>query len=199
MKKVTNTIAFIISSAISVTALAQNTQRDARSIESPYIGANIGPVGARANGTNLKDGTTAAKNGSGFKLYSGYQLNQNLGAELGFIRSSDLKRSFLVNTANVEQTGKVNAFYAAATARLPLSEQFSMNAKLGVARCKFSGTSQLPAASAITGNKTGLILGAGTEYRFTQKVAGTLDFDYLPNTSARLKTTLISAGIKAAF
>jgi OmpA-OmpF porin, OOP family len=199
MKTLSNSLAFLLVSTCSAIAIAQPAGRSSSTVDGPYIGGNIGAFGARPSGISLTKSTTAAKNGFGFKLYTGYQLDQNFGAEAGFVRSSDLKRSFLVNGTSIQQVGKVNALYLAGTTRLPLNEQLAVVAKLGLARGKFSGTNVLPSSSAIIGSKTSLIASAGAEYKFSPTISGTFDFDYLPKTSERLKTSLISAGFKVAF
>jgi OmpA-OmpF porin, OOP family len=199
MKKIAIAAALMLVAASSSCVFAQTQQRDFRAVEGAYVGGAIGAFGARATGISLKDAASGSKNGSGVKLFAGYQLTENFGAELGFIRSSTLKRTFVVGTANVEQKGKVSALYVAGTGRFAIGQHFALTGKLGVARGKFSGTNALPLASTITGSKTGAIFGVGAEYRFTPKLAATIDYDYLPTTSNRLKTAMISAGVKVTF
>ena len=202
MKKIAiaATLVFAVASSSTVFAQGQQSQqRDFRAVEGAYVGGAIGAFGAKATGIALEERTSGSKNGSGAKLFAGYQLTENFGAELGFIRSSTLKRSYVVGTTNVEQKGEVSALYAAGTGRFAFGERFAVTGKLGVARGKFSGTNALPTASAITGSKTGAIFGVGAEYRFTPKIAATIDYDYLPKTSNRLKSAMISAGVKFTF
>ena len=206
MKKIAiaATLVFAVASSSTVFAQGQQIQqRDFRAVEGAYVGGAIGAFGAKATGIAtgiaLQERTSGSKNGSGAKLFAGYQLTENFGAELGFIRSSTLKRSYVVGTTNVEQKGEVSALYAAGTGRFAFGERFAVTGKLGVARGKFSGTNALPTASAITGSKTGAIFGVGAEYRFTPKIAATIDYDYLPKTSNRLKSAMISAGVKFTF
>ncbi len=198
MKKIAIATALMLVASSSC-VFAQTQQRDFRAVEGAYVSGAIGAFGARATGISLKDTASGSKNGSGVKLFTGYQLTENFGAELGFIRSSTLKRTFVVGNTNVEQKGKVSALYVAGTGRFAIGEHFALTGKLGVVRGKFSGTNALPVASAITGNKTGAIFGMGAEYRFTPKLAATIDYDYLPKTSNRLKSAMISAGVKVTF
>jgi OmpA-OmpF porin, OOP family len=199
MKKIAITAALMLVAASSSCVFAQTQQRDFRAVEGAYVGGAIGAFGARATGISLKDAASGSNNGSGVKLFAGYQLTENFGAELGFIRSSTLKRAFVVGNANVEQKGKASALYVAGTGRFAIGQHFALTGKLGVARGKFSGTNALPLPSSITGSKTGAIFGVGAEYRFTPKLAATIDYDYLPTTSNRLKTAMISAGVKVTF
>jgi OmpA-OmpF porin, OOP family len=200
MKNTLSLLALLCTATFSATAFAQVPQRDFRAVEGAYVGGAFGAFGARATGITLKDGpSNTSKNGSGGKLFAGFQLTENFGVEVGALRSSTLKRTFVVNGANATQKGDVNALYLAGTGRLPLGERFALNTRLGFARSKFSGTNVLPVASTITGNKSGVILGVGGEYRFTPNIAATLDYDYLPKTSKHLKSGMISLGVKATF
>jgi OmpA-OmpF porin, OOP family len=173
--------------------------RDAQDILGPYIGGAMGSVGIDARNNLKDDPSSSVKNGYGGKLFAGYQLTENFGAEVGGFRSGTVKRTYVINGANIEQSSKVNVFYLAGTARLPLGERFALNARLGVARGKISGTNVLPVNSTIIGSKTGAIVGFGGEYRFTPKIAGTVDIDYLPDVSRNTRGALLSAGVKVNF
>jgi OmpA-OmpF porin, OOP family len=199
MKKLTPALVLLFTAAFNSYATAQSSDRNLTNNLGPYVGGSVAAFGARPTNVLLLENTSAAKNSFGFKLYSGYQFDQNFGAEIGFLRSGNLKRSFVVNGTSVEQNGKASTLYLAATARIPLSEQFSLVGKFGIARGKFSGTNALPASATIVGSKTSAIVGAGAEYKFSSAISSTLDFDYLPKTSQRLKSTAISAGVKVAF
>jgi OmpA-OmpF porin, OOP family len=200
MKNTPPLLAAICAAALSISATAQVQQRDFRAVEGTYVGGAFGAFGARATGIDLKAGpSSTSKNGSGGKLFAGFQLTENFGVEVGGLRSSTLKRTFVVNGANVAQKGDINAFYLAGTGRLPIGERFAATTRLGFARSKFSGTNVLPTASAITGSKSGLMFGVGGEYRFTPKIGATLDYDYLPKTSKHLKSGLLSLGVKVSF
>jgi OmpA-OmpF porin, OOP family len=200
MKNTLPLIAALCTATTAGTAFAQVPQRDFRAIEGVYVGGAFGAFGARASGITLKDGpSNMSKNGSGGKLFAGFQLTENFGVEVGALRSATLKRTFVVGGANVAQRGDVTAFYLAGTGRFPIGERFAATTRLGFARSKFSGTNVLPAALAITGSKSGLIFGIGGEYRFTPKIAATLDYDYLPKTSRHLKSGMISIGVKVTF
>jgi OmpA-OmpF porin, OOP family len=192
----------IVASAIvfSTTASAQVSQRKSQDDSGLYIGGALGAFGIGNDENNLKKGpSSTSKDGGGGKLFTGYQLTENFGVEIGGMRSNTLKRTFIVDARNVEQKGKVEAIYLAATGRLPLGEHFALNARLGVARGKFSGTNVLPASSTIIGAKTGALIGGGGEYRFTPKISATLDFDYLPDISSRTRALMFSAGVKFLF
>jgi OmpA-OmpF porin, OOP family len=200
MKKNALATAIALAALSSTVAFAQAQQYDFQNVNGAYVGGAVGAFGARVSGVTLPAGpSSTTKNGIGEKFFAGYQLTENFGTEIGIIKSSELKRSFIVDGKTLQQTGKVNSVYVAAMGRIALSPQFAVTGRLGVARGKFSGTNVLPIASAITGSKTSPLLGVGVEYRFTPKLAGTVDYDYLPKTSERLRSGLLSAGIKFTF
>lgn len=181
-------------------ALSQTARADTKSVEGFYAGGSIGAFGAYGE---LKNAVNAplnqSKDSTGYKLYGGYQLNENFGAELGRLGASSIKRSYVIGGANVSQSGKITSHYIAATGRLPINDRFALNSRLGIASSKFSGTNSLPAGSSILGSKTGVLIGVGAAYRFTPNIAGTVDYDHLPKTSPSLKSGLLSAGVKYSF
>jgi OOP family OmpA-OmpF porin len=200
MRNILPLLAVLCTTTFAGSVRAQVPPRDFRSVEGAYVGGALSAFGARTSGVTLKNGpSNASKNGNGGKLFAGFQLTENFGFEAGGIRSSTLKRSFVVNDTNVTQKGEISAFYLAGTGRLPIGDRFAINARAGFARSKLSGTNVLPIASTITGSKSGVLFGIGGEYRITPEIAATLDYDYLPETTKRLKTGMISLGVKVVF
>jgi OOP family OmpA-OmpF porin len=200
MRNIFPILAVLCTTTFAGSVQAQVPQHDFQSVEGAYVGGALSAFGARTSGITLKNGPpSASKNSNGSKLFAGFQLTENLGVEAGGFRSSTLKRSFVVNNTNVTQKGEISAFYLVGTARLPIGDRFAINARAGFARSEFSGTNVLPIASKITGSKSGALFGIGGEYRITPNVAATIDYDYLPETTERLKTGLISLGVKVVF
>jgi OmpA-OmpF porin, OOP family len=200
MKSILLLLVALCTTTVASGASAQTPQGDFRAVYGAYVGGAFGAFGARATGVTLKDGPPGtSKNSGGGKLFAGFQFNENFGIELGTLRSATLKRTFVVNNANITQNGDISAVYLAGTARLPIDDRFAVATRLGVIHSKLSGTNTLPTALAITGSNTGAMFGVGTEYRITPKIAATLDYDYLPKTSKRLKSGMISLGIKVDF
>lgn len=187
-------------SIFSIGAMAQATPPAIDSASGFYVGGAIGAFGAYGKSTGLQNAPlNQSKNASGNKLFAGYQITDNYGVEVGRLSSATLKRSYVSGGANLTQSGDISSIYAAATGRFPVSEKMALNARLGLAKSKFSGSNVLPAGSSIVGSKSGLLMGVGAEYRFTPKIAATLDYDYLPKTSPNLKSGLLAVGIKVGF
>lgn len=169
---------------------------------SPYVGGAIGTTGAATIGSASALSASPVKSGeqgTGFKLYGGYQLHQNFGVEAGVIRSTSLKRTFGISGQSITQVGKPSAVYLAGTGRLDLTDQVALSGKLGIAKSEFAGANVLPVSSSLVGKKTGAIIGVGVDYRVAKNVIVTADYDFLPRTSANLKTAFITLGLKVGF
>ena len=72
-----------------------------------YVGVNVGS-------TELKitaDGDSGSENGTGGKVYAGYQFTPAIGAELGYVRFGDISATEDGFTVGF----KPNSFYAALT------------------------------------------------------------------------------------
>jgi OOP family OmpA-OmpF porin len=122
--------------------------------------------------------------GNVFKLYGGYQITENFGAEAGFLR--------LGNIGTGTQSAKARAFYAAGIARWDLSDRFSVNGMLGVAQRQVTGD--------IDVDNTAVIVGFGAQYRLTPRLALTLNADHLADvTEESSSTDLVTAGVMFRF
>lgn len=134
-----------------------------------------------------------------FKLYGGYQLNENFGVEGGYVRLGKFSEQATLATGSVNQEGSGNSFYLAGTGRLPLNEAFSLKGRLGVARSKISGSNLLPAADSLQGSKTGLMAGVGAEYKLSKNLALTADYDYYGKVSSKVKASTFMVGARLSF
>jgi OmpA-OmpF porin, OOP family len=122
--------------------------------------------------------------GNVFKLYGGYQITENFGAEAGFLR--------LGNIETATQSAKARAFYTAGTARWQLSDRFSVNGMLGVAQRQVSGD--------IDVDNTAVIVGFGAQYRLTPRLELTVNADHLADvTEESSSTDLVTAGVVFRF
>jgi len=107
--------------------------------------------------------------GNGANVYLGYQFNPNFAAELGYRRllSDDVRYS------GVNVNVKVNAVQLSALAKLPLSDSFSLFARLGVNEAKVKAGSGYGNGSA---SETKALAGVGVDYAFTPSVAVRVEF-----------------------
>lgn len=111
------TILLAVLAALAGTAAAQTT----------YIGGNVG----RAEQKISVDGIGSLKDhDTSYKLYAGYNFNQNFGLEAGYADLGELKQSSGIYSISTEPT----SVYFAATGTLPLEAGFSLIGKVGIAR-----------------------------------------------------------------
>ncbi|MCY1194574.1 porin family protein [Variovorax boronicumulans] len=145
-------------------------------------------------------GKKADKSGTSYKLYGGYRLTEHFGVEAGYARLGSVSQWSSAYGGSRLQTGTGQVFYAAATARMPLGDAFALNGRLGVARGRISGDNKwAPANQRISGSGTGLMVGVGAEYRMTQNLAITADYDYFGKLSKQAKGGMFTVGLKASF
>jgi OOP family OmpA-OmpF porin len=130
-------------------------------------------------------------NGSAFKLYGGYQITENFGAEMGFLRLGDVE--------TLTQSAKARAFYTAGTARWQLSDRFSLSGMLGVAYREVSGDDTVGAGN-LNRDNTAVIVGFGAQYRLTPRVELTVNADHLADvTEESAASDLVTAGVVFRF
>lgn len=168
-----------------------------------YVGATAG-----ASHYSLSTASTAAPQGgprrdtqgTAFKLYGGYRLTEHFGAELGYAHLGRAHQWTSVNGTALRDEGKGRAFYAAATAQLPLGDAFALHGRLGVARGKVTGGgTPVPAAQGLAGSATGAIVGIGAAYKLTPTMSLTADYDHFTKLSRQAKGGMLTVGLRANF
>ena len=86
-----------------------------------YIDATVKPVGTTP--------TSASTRSEAWKVYTGYQFNTYLGVEGGYTNLNDMT----AKTGTLRTNVKSDAWTLAAVGTYPLTDKFSVNAKLGAA------------------------------------------------------------------
>jgi OOP family OmpA-OmpF porin len=179
--------------------------------ESPfYAGGAIGRSSFSLSSSNSVPapwgGEKSGKAGTAYKLYGGYRLTPNFGVEAGYARLGRVSQWTpgygygYGYGASTLQSGSGQAFYAAATARLPLGDAFALNGRLGVAYGRISGRDNgVPGYQRFSGSSTGVMAGFGAEYRVTKNLAITADYDYFGKLSKQAKGGMLTVGVKASF
>jgi OOP family OmpA-OmpF porin len=158
-----------------------------------YVGASAG----RAQQKNEFAIFSSKEDDTGYKLYGGYRFNQTFGVEAGvaWLGEADTRLSGTIVTT------EPRAYYAAATASLPLSGSVALFGKLGVAhsRVKFSNFG----AGGRTRSHNGALVGVGASYAFTPAIAGVLEYERFGKTvddgGFSAKADLWSLGVRAGF
>lgn len=168
-----------------------------------YVGAALGTSGFSLPSSHTpvpSGGEKNDKSGTALKLYGGYRLTEHFGVEAGYARLGRVSQWTSVNGVAARQAGSGQVFYGAATGRLPIGESFALNGRLGVARGKVSGGNKLvPASQGIAGTATGVMIGFGAEYKVSQNVALTADYDYFGKMSKQVKGGMLTVGLRASF
>lgn len=147
--------------------------------------------------------TTTSKSDkpTGFKIYGGWEYNQNLAIEAGYADFGAAKNSFTTGATTGTVEAKVSSFYVAGKGTLPINEQFSAYGKLGVARNKsdISGTGG-GAAINYSSSKTGMYAGLGLAYNLNKNAAVTVEYENFGKLdNAGSKANVFSIGARFNF
>lgn len=128
--------------------------------------------------------------GSVFKLYSGYQITENFGAEMGYLRTGDIERT--------EGIAKTRAFYTAGTARWQFNEKFAVSGLLGLAYGEVRDDTAVGAANLNDENVSAMV-GFGAQYRLSPRTELTFNVDHLGKQTERVSTDIVTAGLVMRF
>ena len=162
------------------------------------------PLFAHAEGSYVKFGAgqtdysaRSSVNETAVSLAYGFSLDKNFGVELGYINFGNHKES----DASFSGTLKRQALYVAGVGTVPITDAFSLFAKLGFAANKYDykfdsvGTSQRENVT-----ETKPMYGLGLSYNFSKEIAGTLEYqDFGKIGLDKIKATAITAGIRYDF
>lgn len=183
-----NTILFAMLAALVGTAAAQS--------QGAYVGGSVGRAEQKLSFGDIKD------NDTGFKLFGGYNFNQNFGLEGGYVDLGKLERSGNGARVSFEPTSA----YFAATGTLPLDAQFSLFGKAGVASTEVK-------ANAAAGNltvddkatRTSAYLSVGAAYAINANLSVVAEYEYFgkvakfEDSDDNLKANMISVGVRYKF
>ena len=111
--------AIMFATAVSVPAFAGG-----------YVGAGAGQASADVCGELHALGATRCDDeDTGFKIFGGYQVNENFAVEGSYVDYGDITAS----DGEVSLKGEITAFAISGVGVIPVTEQFSIFGKLGVA------------------------------------------------------------------
>lgn len=114
------------------------------------------------------------------KLQAGYQINKNFAAEGGYLGSTNSTYSAAGGNlgAGLSASGSISGWNLTAVGILPVSNQFSLLGKLGVADIRTSATvSGGGLVVGASGSKSDLTYGIGAKYDFTNAIFARFDID----------------------
>jgi len=168
-----------------------------------YVGVNVGK--AKQKLSTYEDGFTLKDDATGYKLYGGYGFNQNFGIEGGYTHLGKFTDSYIDSGDAVTGTYKVRSLYLAATGTLPITEQFSIFAKVGVAfnRATISGTVNGVYEGSASENQTSPLLGIGAAYNFSKNWAVVAEYEdfgkVVKDSDGNIKARLLTVGARYSF
>lgn len=170
--------------------------------QSPVSGPYIG-VAAAVSDHSFKAGGGITGDVEGFKpslkVFGGVALNQTFGLEAGYTDLSESDVNIrLPNGSRSSATFDGSRAYLAGTATHPLNDQFSVYGKLGVGYTKAESRNSVGFTGRDT--DTGLYAGIGGQYKLTNNVALTLEYErYGKSKDIGAKADAITLGAKYSF
>jgi OOP family OmpA-OmpF porin len=152
----------------------------------------------------LPTATSRDEKGNAWKLYGGYEFNQNWGVEGGYANLGKMRNVYNESGISVATAVKSYSLYVAGTGTLPLNDQFSLFGKLGLATNHVSVSATATAAggsgsATATDSKSGLMFGVGAAYAFTKNVALTMEYEDFGKSSGDVKAQMWSLGVRFKF
>lgn len=139
-----------------------------------YIGGSVGKSDFDDNNTTglITSGTVDGKD-TGFKIFGGYQFNQNFGVELAYVDLGQASYSGFFGAVPVTGgTVKTSGLNISAVGTLPLGSGFALFGKAGLFTWEAKAndtTGGLPFSA--TDDGVDLSLGIGASYDFTKNFA----------------------------
>lgn len=137
-----------------------------------YAGASVGQASIDACGDAGALGATSCDDeDTGWKVFGGYELNQNFAVEAAWVDLGEISAS----GPGVSVTGEADGFVVDVKGMLPLNDQFGVFAKIGLISWELEGGG---AASGFDDDGTDAMYGVGAHYMFTEQfgVVGEWEF-----------------------
>jgi OOP family OmpA-OmpF porin len=160
----------------------------------PYAGFSIGmtssDVSSSAFDRDLADAgfdskTSIDDDGTGFRIFGGYQFNAYVAAELAYVDLDEITADtdiFGGNPGRIDTSMEIDGFNLGVTLGYPFADAFSVYAKAGVFiwDAEVDSRAQLAlgdASSSADDDGSDFSYGIGASYRFTDNFAVRLDWD----------------------
>lgn len=138
-----------------------------------YVGAGLGRSEAR-DFCNI-GGSCDAKDIAG-NVFAGYQINRHFAIEAGYSHFGDATSSGFVGGVAATITTETTALELVGVGSVPLGDNFSLYAKLGMFRYDSDGTATGGVTSTSGDDGFELTVGLGAEYHFTRNLTGRLEW-----------------------
>lgn len=214
MKRTMIAVSLMAAAGLSVNAAAKDSAF--------YVGGNVGwsdihespgmfPSVLTASG--LTGTFTAADTELGFKVYAGYRLNKYLSAEFGYNDFASVDYRYIITAptgtsgvANTDPRGpgkakkSVDGLYVYAIPSFPVSERFSVFAKLGILNWDEKFKMRLPTLANLARKDDGFnfAFGVGARFDVTDSISVRAEWDRTTGL-ASTRPQLFSAGVEIRF
>ena len=133
-----------------------------------YAGASIGGAAISEDRILIDDTSTA------YKFYAGYQFNEFVSAEAGFINFDDVTDVVIINTASQRAVADGHGYSIAGVARLPLG-RFAVTSKAGLLFWESESGTDMTAVDDTDGSD--FLVGFGVQFRLSEQVSLALDYE----------------------
>ena len=170
-----------------------------------YLGLDAGQSKAKDACTGIPAGFSCKNTATAGRIGAGYQINNNFGAELSYADFGSNSASGIISGVPVSASLKATGFEAAVVGAWPMTENFALTGKLGVANTKVkgqgSGAGSVANASATS---TTAAFGVGLRYAVSKNIALRAQYEDLGNvgdeaTTGKSKLSLWSLGVTFGF
>ncbi len=155
------------------------------------------------NNSSAINGSTWGPTPGTVRLAGGYNFSENWAVEVGYAQSAkSTYNSTVLGIGSGAEVGQNSSLQVAAVGILPVSEAFSLFAKLGLAnnRTDYTMTSNYGASVAGVGSSTSLLTGIGVQYNINRKFALRVQSESFghnqigPGSGVRISTSMTSIG-----
>ncbi len=174
-----------------------------------YLGSGIGySINQLENDSVYSKQGTEKRTDTGFKLYGGYQFNNNWAIEGQYVSLGAYSANTTKQVINERVKIKASGMSVAAVGLLPLGESFSLLGKAGVMLKTVESVAMddLKRRREIKSTKTNVLLGIGAEFKITPQLALRAEYEYMgkteltnANNGPTLRNDLISIGARYTF
>lgn len=176
--------------------------------EGAYMGFNAGRTNQKVSVSGDEGSGSVKDNATGYKLYGGYEFNQYFGVQGAYVDLGKGKIAYADADVQGNFSSKVRSLYIAATASLPINDQFAVFAKLGVSRNRVKIEDAYTDAGVAgyiseSETRTTSLIGIGAAYNFSKKLAAVLEYEdfgkVVKDDGVNLKANLFSVGLRYKF
>lgn len=169
-----------------------------------YVAADVGQAKAKDGCAGLPAGFSCNTNATGIRLGGGYQITNNLSAEVNYADLGTYTINGTLAGLPLTSPTTIKSLQGAVVASFPITDEFSLTGKLGFASTKVNASASIPgAAVSISATSTTPVLGVGMLYSVSKSLAFRAQYEDFGTVgdvnTGTSKLTLLSVGAVAGF